>query len=304
MISARAGLPADQSTLVDVSRLVRAYFELRPDVEDPEQRVAFGTSGHRGSSLKSTFNEAHILAITEAICRYREASQIDGPLFMGRDTHALSQPAFDTALEVLSAHGVQVMVDSARGYTPTPVISHSILTHNRGRTTGLADGIVITPSHNPPEDGGVKYDPPHGGPADTHVTARIEEEANALLAGGLRGVARMPFARALAASTTHRYDYLGSYVGDLGTVVDMDAIRLAGLKIGVDPLGGAGVHYWGAINDRYGISAQVVNDAVDPTFRFMTVDWDGKIRMDCSSPYAMARLVSLRDRFDIAFGND
>ena len=290
--------------LANIPRLVTAYYVERPDPAIPGQRVAFGTSGHRGSAFDVAFNEAHILAISEAICRYRKQAKIDGPLFLGMDTHALSEPAFASAIEVLAANQIDVMMDRDRGYTPTPVVSHAILTYNRRRTSGLADGIVITPSHNPPEDGGVKYDPPHGGPADTHVTAWIEKEANALLAAGLQGVARMPFDRALTASTTHRYDYLGSYVDDLGTVVDMDAIRRAGLKVGVCPLGGAGVHYWGAINDRYGISAQVVNDAVDPTFRFMTVDWDGKIRMDCSSPYAMARLVSLRDRFDIAFGND
>ena len=290
--------------LANIPRLVTAYYVERPDPAIPGQRVAFGTSGHRGSAFDVAFNEAHILAISESICRYRKQAKIDGPLFLGMDTHALSEPAFASAIEVLAANQIDVMMDRDRGYTPTPVVSHAILTYNRGRTSGLADGIVITPSHNPPEDGGVKYDPPHGGPADTHVTAWIEKEANALLAAGLQGVARMPFDQALTASTTHRYDYLGSYVGDLGTVVDMDAIRRAGLKVGVCPLGGAGVHYWGAINDRYGISAQVVNDAVDPTFRFMTVDWDGKIRMDCSSPYAMARLVSLQDRFDIAFGND
>ena len=290
--------------LANIPRLVTAYYVERPDPAIPGQRVAFGTSGHRGSALDVAFNEGHILAICQAICGYRKQAKIDGPLFLGMDTHALSEPAFASAIEVLAANQIEVMMDRDRGYTPTPVVSHAILSYNRGRTTGLADGIVITPSHNPPEDGGVKYDPPHGGPADTHVTAWIEERANALLAAGLQGVARMPFDRALTASTTHRYDYLGSYVDDLGTVVDMDAIRRTGLKVGVDPLGGAGVHYWGAINDRYGVSAQVVNDAVDPTFRFMTVDWDGKIRMDCSSPYAMARLVSLQDRFDIAFGND
>ncbi|HKA51969.1 MAG TPA: phosphoglucomutase, alpha-D-glucose phosphate-specific, partial [Candidatus Dormibacteraeota bacterium] len=260
MISARAGLPADQSTLVDVSRLVRAYFELRPDVEDPEQRVAFGTSGHRGSSLKSTFNEAHILTITEAICRYREASQIDGPLFMGRDTHALSQPAFDTALEVLSAHGVQVMVDSARGYTPTPVISHSILTHNRGRRSGLADGIVITPSHNPPEDGGFKYNPPSGGPADTDVTDSIQDQANRLLGSGLTKVRR-----AAPAANVRPYDYVASYCDDLAEVIDLEAIGRSGLKLGVDPLGGSSLAYWGAISERWGLNLEVVNERIDPT---------------------------------------
>jgi phosphoglucomutase len=303
-VSPLAGKPAQPSMLANIPRLVTAYYVERPDPAIPGQRVAFGTSGHRGSAFDVAFNEAHILAISEAICRYRKQAKIDGPLFLGMDTHALSEPAFASAIEVLAANQIEVMMDRDRGYTPTPVVSHAILTYNHGRTIGLADGIVITPSHNPPEDGGIKYDPPHGGPADTHVTAWIEGEANALLAAGLRGVARTPFDRALAASTTHRYDYLGSYVGDLGTVVDLDAIRRAGLKIGVDPLGGASVHYWGAINDRYGISAQVVNDAVDPTFRFMTVDWDGKIRMDPSSPYAMASRASLRDRFEIAFAND
>jgi phosphoglucomutase len=299
MISAQAGRPADPSALVDVERLVRAYYELRPDVEDPEQRVAFGTSGHRGSSFNATFNEVHILAITEAISRYRRANGIDGPLFLGRDTHALSEPAFRTALEVLSAHGVQVMVDSGRGYTPTPVISHSILTHNRGRQTELADGIVITPSHNPPEDGGFKYNPPSGGPADTDVTAGIEEEANRLLATGLAEVRRSTRAESLRS-----YDYITSYCDDLAAVIDMEAIRGSGLKLGVDPLGGSSVAYWGAIAERWRLPLEVVNERVDPTFGFMPVDWDGKIRMDCSSPYAMAGLIGLRDRFDVAFAND
>jgi len=299
MISARAGRPADPSTLIDVSGLVRAYYELRPDVEDPEQRVAFGTSGHRGSSLNATFNEAHILAITEAICRYRKTHGIDGPLFLGRDTHALSEPAFDTALEVLSARGVEVMVDSGRGYTPTPVISHSILTYNRGRQAGLADGIVITPSHNPPEDGGFKYNPPSGGPADTEVTDDIQDQANRLLAAGLGGVRR-----ATPGGNVRPYDYVASYCDDLAAVIDVEAIRGSGLQLGVDPLGGSSVAYWGAIAERWRLHLEVVNERVDPTFGFMPLDWDGKIRMDCSSPYAMAGLIGLKDRFDVAFGND
>ncbi len=303
-VSPLAGKPAEPSMLVNVPRLVTAYYSERPDPSIRGQRVAFGTSGHRGSAFDAAFNEAHIIAISQAICLYRRQNKIDGPLFLGMDTHALSEPAFASALEVLAANGVEVMIDRDRGYTPTPVVSHAILNHNRGRRTGLADGIVITPSHNPPEDGGFKYNPPHGGPADTNVTAWIEEKANALLAEEPRGIPRIPFASALKASTTHRYDYVGSYVGDLGNVVDMEAIRGAGLKIGIDPLGGAGVRYWQPVIEGYGVSIQVVNQAVDPTFRFMCLDWDGKIRMDCSSPYAMAGLISLRDRFDIAFAND
>jgi phosphoglucomutase len=299
-----AGTPAQPSMLVNISRLVTAYYTERPDPAMPEQRVAFGTSGHRGSAFACAFNEAHILAMTQAICRYRQQHHIDGPLFLGMDTHALSEPAFATALEVLAGNGVEVMIDSHGGYTPTPAISHAILTYNRGRTSGLADGIVITPSHNPPEDGGFKYNPPDGGPAETPVTAWIEQEANQLLAEDLRGVSRLPYARARISSTTHAYDYIGSYVGDLGAVVDMEAIRRARLRIGVDPLGGAGVAYWAPIIERYGLDVQVVNDAIDPTFRFMTLDWDGRIRMDCSSPYAMAGLIALKDRFDLAFGND
>ena len=299
-----AGKPVEPSMLVNIPRLVTAYYAERPDPTVPEQRVAFGTSGHRGSAFGCAFNEAHIWAITQAICSYRQQHHIDGPLFLGMDTHALSEPAFATALEVLAGNGVEVMIDSHSGYTPTPVISHAILTYNRGRTSGLADGIVITPSHNPPEDGGFKYNPPHGGPAETGVTAWIETQANRLLAEDLRGVSRVPYARARKASTTHAYDYVSSYVGDLSTVVDMEAIRGAKLRIGVDPLGGAGVAYWAPIIERYGIDVQVVNEAVDPTFRFMTVDWDGKIRMDCSSPYAMASLIALKDRFDLAFAND
>jgi phosphoglucomutase len=303
-VSPLAGKPAPASILVNVPRLVTAYYSERPDPSIREQRVAFGTSGHRGSAFKAAFNEAHILAVSEAICRYRTQQHITGPLFLGMDTHALSEPAFASALEVLAAHGVDVMIDRDGGYTPTPVVSHAILTHNRGRSSGLADGIVITPSHNPPEDGGFKYNPPNGGPADTQVTAWIEEQANALLADGLQGISRVPYAKARRAATTHRHDYIGAYVGDLAAVVDMDAIRGARLRIGVDPLGGAGVAYWGPVNERYGIDVTVVHEAVDPTFRFMTVDWDGKIRMDCSSPHAMASLIALREHFDIAFAND
>jgi phosphoglucomutase len=290
--------------LVNVSRLITAYYTERPDPSLPTQRVAFGTSGHRGSSLSHSFNEAHILAISQAICLYRNEQQITGPLFLGIDTHALSEPAKATALEVLAANGVRVMVDDREGYTPTPVISHAILTYNRGRAKGLADGIVITPSHNPPEDGGFKYNPPHGGPADTLVTKWIEEKANAFLKDGLRGVSRIPYEQARRAPTTERHDYTGAYVSDLASVIDMEAIRGARLKLAVDPLGGAGVGYWEPIIDRYGLDLTIVNPLVDPTFRFMCVDWDGKIRMDCSSPYAMAGLIALKDQFDIAFGND
>jgi phosphoglucomutase len=303
-ISPLAGQPAPAAMLVNVPKLVSAYYAEHPDAAVAAERVAFGTSGHRGSAFARTFNEAHILAITQAICNYRASHGMTGPLFLGIDTHALSEPAAISALEVLAANGVDVMIDRDRGYTPTPVISHAILRHNHGRTSGLADGIVITPSHNPPEDGGFKYNPTHGGPAGTDVTSSIENAANALLADGLRGVRRMPHARALRASTTHPRDYIGPYTEDLGAVIDMAAIRGAGIRIGIDPLGGAGVHYWGRIIEQYGIDATVVSDRVDPTFGFMTVDWDGKIRMDCSSPYAMARLVGMRDRFDVAFAND
>jgi phosphoglucomutase len=303
-VSPLAGKPAPPSMLVNISRLVTAYYTERPDPAMREQRVAFGTSGHRGSAFTKAFNEAHILAISQAICLYRKQQHIDGPLFLGMDTHALSEPAFASALEVLAANSVEVMIDHAAGYTPTPVISHAILRHNRSRKTGLADGIVITPSHNPPEDGGFKYNPPHGGPADTHVTTWIEEQANTLLADNLRGVCRMPYERAHGAPTTHRHNYIGSYVSDLGAVVDMSAIRDARLHLGVDPLGGAGVAYWDPIAEQYGLKITVVNEAVDPTYRFMTVDWDGKIRMDCSSPYAMAGLITLKDRFDVACAND
>jgi phosphoglucomutase len=303
-VSPLAGKPVEPWMLVNIPRLITAYYAERPDPEIREQRVAFGTSGHRGSAFNKAFNEAHILAISQAICDYRTQQPIDGPLFLGMDTHALSEPAFATALEVLAANGVDVMIDRDRGYTPTPVISHAILTYNRGRKTGLADGIVITPSHNPPEDGGFKYNPPHGGPADTEVTRWIEDRANALLAGDWQGVSRLPYARACKASTTHRHDYIGAYVGDLDAVLDMDAIRGARLKIGVHPLGGAGVAYWGPISERYGVDVTLISDVVDPTFRFMTVDWDGKIRMDCSSPFAMAGVIALKDAFDLAVAND
>jgi len=290
--------------LVNLPRLVSAYYTRQPDTAVREQRVAFGTSGHRGAALKASFNEAHILAITQATCLYRAQQGVNGPLFLGMDTHALSEPAFISAVEVLAANGVDLMIDDQLGYTPTPTISHAILTHNRGRTSGKADGIVITPSHNPPEDGGIKYNPPHGGPADTSATKWIEEKANAFLADGLRGVKRIPYERALKAATTHRHDYISAYVGDLASVIDFDVIRGAKLKLAVDPLGGAGVAYWPAIEDRYQLGLQVLNTTVDATFRFMSVDWDGKIRMDCSSPYAMAGLIALKDKFDVAWGND
>jgi phosphoglucomutase len=299
-----AGKPAPSSVLVNLSRLVDAYKADQPVAAIPSQRVAFGTSGHRGSSFKRSFNENHILAITQAICEYRKLQRTDGPLYLGMDTHALSQPAFITVLEVLAAHGVEVMIDRAEGFTPTPVISHAILSYNRRRSAGLADGIVITPSHNPPEDGGIKYNPPHGGPADTQATKWIEGRANALLATDLHEVRRLPYERAKRLSTTHLHDYVASYVNDLGTVIDLDLVKSAGLKLGVDPLGGSGVAYWGPIAERYGLDLQNVNPSVDPTFRFMPLDWDGKIRMDCSSPYAMANLIALKDRFDVAFGND
>ena len=303
---ARAGQPALPSDLVDIPALLRAYADIHPDPSDPAQRVAFGTSGHRGSAFRGAFNEDHILATTEAICRYRAAQGYTGPLFIGRDTHALSEPAWRTALEVLVAHGVDVRVDSADGYTPTPAVSHAILVANRGRTSGLADGIVVTPSHNPPDDGGLKYNPPNGGPADTDVTGAIQDEANRILEGtgsaGLGGVRRVPFERARPQAVA--YDFLGTYVADLEHVVDMGAIAASGLRIGADPLGGAAVAYWGAIGERYGLDLTVTNDTVDPAFGFMPLDWDGKIRMDPSSPFAMARLVALRDRFDLALGND
>jgi phosphoglucomutase len=299
-----AGKPAQASMLVNVPRLITAYYTGRPDPAVRAQRVAFGTSGHRGSSFELSFNEGHILAITQAICQYRKQEKIDGPLFLAMDTHALSDPAWVSALEVLAANGVDTMIDSADGYTPTPSLSHAILTYNRGRTDGWADGIVITPSHNPPEDGGFKYNPPNGGPADTGATGWIEDRANQLLEGGLRDVLRMPYDGARKAATTRRYDYVSAYVNDLDRVLDMEAIRGAKLNVGADPLGGAGVAYWGRISERYGVPLTVLNDTVDPTFRFMSIDWDGKIRMDCSSPYAMAGLIALKDRFDVAFACD
>ncbi len=303
-VSPFAGKPAEASMLVNVPRLVTAYYAQTPDASVPEQRVAFGTSGHRGSAFEKTFNEGHILAISQAICLYRQQNRIDGPLFLGMDTHALSEPALVSALEVLAANEVEVLLAAGDEYTPTPTISHAILTYNRGRKTGLADGIVITPSHNPPNDGGFKYNPPNGGPAETPITRWIEAKANQFLENGLRDVKRIPYEHALCASTTHRHDYLDAYTADLGNVIDMDAIRGAKISMGVDPLGGAGVHYWGPIAERYGLNLTVVNEAVDPTFRFMTVDWDGQIRMDPSSPYAMQRLIGLKDRFEIAFACD
>ena len=304
MTHPRAGLPAEPSELVNVPRLITAYYTGRPDPAVTAQRVAFGTSGHRGSAFSHSFNEAHILAISQAICDYRRQQGIEGPLFLAKDTHALSEPAFATALEVLAANRVTVMIDQDGGYTPAPVLSHAILTHNRGRKAGFADGIVITPSHNPPEDGGCKYNPPHGGPADTTVTRWIEDRANTFLENGLSAVLRTPYEKALRADTTRRHDFVSAYVNELDAVLDMAALGAAKLKIGVDPLGGAGVAYWGRIGERYGLPLTVVNDAVDPTFRFMTLDWDGKIRMDCSSPYAMAGLIALKDRFDVAFACD
>jgi phosphoglucomutase len=299
-----AGKPATPAMLVDVPRLVTAYYTVVPDPMVPKQRVAFGTSGHRGSAFDATFNEGHVLAISQAICDYRKRQDINGPLFLGIDTHALSVPAQATALEVLAANSVEVMLAGKDEYTPTPAISHAILVYNRGRDKGLADGIVITPSHNPPGDGGFKYNPPNGGPADTDVTRWIEARANALLEHGLQGVKRVSFEIARRAATTHEHDFIDAYVRDLGSVLDMDTIRGAGISMGVDPLGGAGVRYWDPIADRYGLKLTVVNDVVDPTFRFMTADWDGRIRMDPSSPYAMRSLIAIKDRFDIAFACD
>jgi phosphoglucomutase len=303
-VSPLAGKPAPESLLVNVPRLVTAYYALEPDATNVAQKVAFGTSGHRGTSFVCSFNENHILAITQAICDYRRQKKIDGPLFLGIDTHALSESAFASALEVLAANGVEVMIDDREGFTPTPAVSHAILTWNRGRTSGLADGIVATPSHNPPNDGGFKYNPPNGGPADTEITGWIQTQANAFLLAGLRGVKRIPFQKTKRAATTRRHDYTDSYVGDLASVIDFDAIRSAELRLGVDPLGGAGVRYWESIAERYTIPLTVTSEVVDATFRFMTVDWDGKIRMDCSSPYAMQRLIALKDRFDVAWGCD
>ena len=299
-----AGQPAPRELLVNVPRLISAYYTQQPDPEDPGQRVAFGTSGHRGSPFKNTFNENHILAICQALCEYRQAEGASGPLYLGMDTHALSEPARITALEVFAAHGLDVMIADDLGYTPTPVISHAILTYNRGRTGGLADGVVITPSHNPPDDGGFKYNPPSGGPADTGTTQRIQDRANQLLQAGLAGVKRLTWAAALTAPTTHRYDYRTPYVNDLGQILDLSAVASAGLRLGVDPMGGAAVTYWGMIAEKYGLALEVVNPDIDPTFSFMTLDKDGKIRMDCSSPAAMARLIGLKDTFDVAFGND
>ncbi len=303
-ISPLAGKPAPKDMLVDLALLERDYYEKRPDVSDPNQMVIFGTSGHRGSSLRSTFTEAHILAITQAICEYRKNQGTDGPLFMGKDTHAVSGPAQRTALEVLAANGVETIIQQNDGFTPTPVISRAILVYNRGRKDGLSDGIVVTPSHNPPEDGGFKYNPTNGGPADTDVTGWIEDRANDLLRANNAGVKRVPYEQAMKAATTHQQDFVMPYVNDLKNVVDMDAIRSAGLKMGVDPLGGASQPYWEPINSVYGLGIKIVNPVIDPTFSFMTVDHDGKIRMDCSSPYAMARLVGLKDQYQVAFGND
>ncbi|MHB8455204.1 MAG: phosphoglucomutase (alpha-D-glucose-1,6-bisphosphate-dependent) [Acidiferrobacterales bacterium] len=303
-VNPSAGRPAELSMLVNVPRLVTAYYAEIPDPAESEQRVAFGTSGHRGCSFKRSFNEWHICAISQAICLYRKQQKIDGPLFLGMDTHALSEPAFATAMEVFAANGVQVMVAAGDEYTPTPAVSHAILTYNRGRSAGLADGVVITPSHNPPQDGGFKYNPPSGGPAESGVTAWIEEKANAYLDNGLRGIKRIAFEKAMRASTTHRYDYRNTYVNDLSSVIEMESIRDAGISIAVDPLGGAGVHYWGAIAERYRLNLTVLSDTVDPTFRFMMVDWDGQIRMDPSSPYVMRGLINLKDRFDIAVACD
>ena len=303
-VDPRAGRLPEPGDLIDVAALLAAYHDEKPDPTDPSQQVAFGTSGHRGSSLSGTFTEAHIVAISEAVCRYRAAEGIDGPLFLGRDTHALSEPAFRTIVEVLAANEVDVVVDAGDGATPTPVISHAILGHNRGGGRGRADGIVVTPSHNPPGDGGFKYNPPHGGPADTDVTGRIQREANALLADGLRDARRIPYEQAVGGATVHRRDYVTAYVADLPAVVDLDAIRESGLRLGVDPLGGASLDYWTAIAERHRLDLTVVSDAIDPTFRFVPLDWDGKTRMDCSSPYAMSRLRELAGDFDVAFAND
>jgi len=303
-VSDLAGRPAPKSILVDVAKLLAAYVDLRPDPAEPSQRVAFGTSGHRGNPLEQSFNEWHILAISQAICEYRNSQGIDGPLFVGADTHAVSAPALRSALEVFAANGVETMISAHGEFTPTPAVSHAILVHNRGRTSGLADGVVITPSHNPPDNGGFKYNPPNGGPADTDITGWIQNRANTLLENELQGVKRMPYERARRAATTREHDYLDGYVADLGNVIDFDVVRGASLKLGVDPLGGAGVHYWAPIAERYKIDLTVVSEIVDPQFAFMSVDWDGKIRMDPSSPYAMQRLIALKDRFDVAFGCD
>jgi phosphoglucomutase len=303
-VSPLAGKPAQAGARLDVKKLIDAYYSRRPDPSVPGERVAFGTSGHRGTAFDGTFNEAHVLAITEAICRYRRKEGIDGPLFIGIDTHALSMPAFESALEVLAANRIEVMISMGGEYTPTPAVSHAILVYNRGRTSGLADGIVVTPSHNPPDSGGFKYNPANGGPADTAVTGAIEVAANALLANALKDIARVPIAQARRAASTHEHDFLTAYVSDLGHVIDLPAIKSAGLTLGVDPMGGAGVHYWARIAEHYGIDLSVVSEEVDPTFSFMTFDWDGRIRMDPSSKYAMQRLIGLKDRYDIAFGCD
>ncbi len=299
-----AGKPAPRSILANIPRLISAYYTHKPDISDPSQRVAFGTSGHRGSSLRNSFNEGHVLAISRAICEYRKSKGIAGPLFMGMDTHALSEAALATAIEVFAAHGVDVMIQKGLRYTPTPVISHAILTYNRKRKKGLADGVVITPSHNPPEDGGFKYNPPEGGPADTGITRMIEERANEILMQGIENIQRLPLEKALKSGSIHEYDYVTPYVEDLQGVIDMEAIAGSGLKIGADPLGGAAVDFWDPIAERYGLDLEMVNRIIDPTFSFMTVDHDGKIRMDCSSPYAMEGLIRLKDNFNIAFGND
>ncbi|MGW0936621.1 phosphoglucomutase (alpha-D-glucose-1,6-bisphosphate-dependent) [Streptomyces sp. NPDC002666] len=304
MPQTRAGQQARPEDLTDVARLVTAYYTLHPDPAEPAQRVAFGTSGHRGSSTATAFNEDHIAATSQAISEYRAQQGTDGPLFLGADTHALSEPARVTAIEVFAANDVTVLIDSADGYTPTPAVSHAILTYNRGRASHLADGVVVTPSHNPPGDGGFKYNPPNGGPAGSEATGWIQERANEIIAGGLKDVRRMPYVRALAAPSTGTYDFLGSYVADLPSVLDLDAVRAAGVRIGADPLGGASVAYWGRIAEQHRLDLTVVNPLTDPTWRFMTLDWDGKIRMDCSSPYAMASLIGQRDRFQIATGND
>jgi len=303
-LSPLAGKPAPASILTNIPRLISAYYTEQPDPSVPAERVAFGTSGHRGSAFHRSFNEAHILAICQAVCEYRAGAGTTGPLFLGMDTHPLSEPAWISAVEVLAANGVTLMLDAAGGYTPTPAVSHAILTYNRGRTSGLADGIVITPSHNPPTDGGIKYNPTNGGPADTDITGWMERRANEILAGGLREIKRLPIAQARAASMTHAFDYVSNYVNDLGAVIDFEVIKSAGLRIGVDPLGNASVAYWQPIAERYGLDLTIVNKEVDFTFRFMSVDWDGKIRMDCSSPYAMAGLIGMKDDFDVAFAND
>ncbi len=303
-VSKLAGKPVPPDLLIDVPKLVSAYYDYKPDPDNPSEIVAFGTSGHRGSSLKKSFNEGHVLAISQAICEYRASRGIDGPLYLGMDTHALSQPALVTAVEVFAANEVEIMVQAGRGYTPTPVVSHAILTYNRGRKSGLADGVVITPSHNPPADGGFKYNPPAAGPADAAITAAIEKRANEILRNGLKEVKLLPETQAFRAGTTHEYDYVLPYVNDLKNIIEMEAVASAGLKIGVDPLGGSGIAYWDPIAEVYGLKIEVVNRTVDPTFSFMTVDHDGKVRMDCSSPYAMKELIGLKDKFDIAFGND